>query len=386
MKKIDITLKRAIDAGDVPGVVGVVANGSGTQYEGAFGTRLLNSEKPMTLDTVFRIASMTKAVASVAAMQLYEKDAFSLDQPANEILPDFHNPSVLQGFTDEGEPQLRPAASTLTPRHLLTHTAGFGYEMWNSDLGKYQETTGQPGITSGQKSSLRMPLVCDPGSEWIYGISTDWVGMLVEAISGKTLGEYLREHVFEPLGMHDTTFTRSTEQDGRTASIHQRGTDGQLTALDINSISPNADYESGGGGLSSTARDYLAFTQMILKNGTHNGAQILKPETVGLMGENHIGDLTAGHMLTAMPQLSNDVNFTSGGPHKHGLGFLINSTPIPGARAVGSLSWAGLFNSYYWIDPLSDVTGVIMMQLLPFFDAKSVSLYEAFERATYETL
>ena len=203
----------------------------------------------MTLDTVFRIASMTKAIASVAAMQLFEKDAFSLDQPVNEILPDFHNPGVLQGFTDEDAPQLRPASNTLTPRHLLTHTAGFGYEMWNADLGKYQEATGHPGITSGQKSSLRMPLVRDPGTEWIYGISTDWVGLLVEALSGKTLGKYLREHVFQPLDMHDTTFTRSAEQDRRTTSIHQRGTDGQLTALDINTISPNADYESGGGGL-----------------------------------------------------------------------------------------------------------------------------------------
>ena len=386
MQQIDAVLNQAVESGDIPGVVATVATDSGPVYEGAFGTRKLNAGPAMTTDTVFRIASMTKAVASVAAMQLYEQGKFGLDQPLGDILPALAQLEVLEGFDAAGQPQLRPAKRPVTARQLLTHTAGFGYEIWNPGLGQYQEASGKPSIASGKKAALRMPLVCEPGERWEYGISTDWVGQLVEAVSGQTLGDYLAQYVFEPLGMTDTGFVRSAEQNGRTVCVHRRGEDGALTPFDMELIPPDADFHSGGGGLNSTAADYLAFVQMILKGGSHNGQQILQPETVALMSENHIGDLAAGDMVTALPALSNDVKFSPGIVHKHGLGFLINTSALPGARAAGSLSWAGIFNSYYWIDPTKRVAGVIMMQILPFFDVKAIPVYERFEHATYQAL
>ena len=386
MQQIDAVLNQAVESGDIPGVVAMVATDSGPVYEGAFGTRKLNAGPAMTTDTVFRIASMTKAVASVAAMQLYEQGEFGLDQPLGEIMPALAQLEVLDGFDAAGQPQLRPAKRPVTARQLLTHTAGFGYEIWNPGLGQYQAASGKPGIASGKKAALHMPLVNDPGERWEYGINTDWVGQLVEAISGQTLGDYLSQHVFEPLGMTDTDFVRSAEQEARTVSVHQRSEEGTLTPAEIELVTPDAEYQSGGHGLSSTAADYLAFVQMILKGGSHNGQQLLKPETVALMSENHIGNLAAGDMTTAIPPLSNNVQFSPGVVHKHGLGFLINTSALPGARSAGSLSWAGIFNSYYWIDPAKRVAGVIMMQILPFCDVKAIPVYERFEHATYQSL
>ena len=386
MQQIDAVLNQAVESGDIPGAVAMVATDSGPVYEGAFGTRKLNAGPAMTTDTVFRIASMTKAVASVAAMQLYEQGKFGLDQPLGEIMPALAQLEVLDGFDAAGQPQLRPARRPVTARQLLTHTAGFGYEIWNPGLGQYQAASGKPGIASGKKAALHMPLVNDPGERWEYGINTDWVGQLVEAISGQTLGDYLSQHVFEPLGMTDTDFVRSAEQEARTVSVHQRSEEGTLTPAEIELVTPDAEYQSGGHGLSSTAADYLAFVQMILKGGSHNGQQLLKPETVALMSENHIGNLAAGDMTTAIPPLSNNVQFSPGVVHKHGLGFLINTSALPGARSAGSLSWAGIFNSYYWIDPAKRVAGVIMMQILPFCDVKAIPVYERFERATYQSL
>ncbi len=386
MQQIDAVLNQAVESGDIPGVVAMVATDSGPVYAGAFGTRRLDTGPAMTTDTVFRIASMTKAVASVAAMQLYEQGKFGLDQPLGEIMPALAQLEVLDGFDAAGQPQLRPAKRPVTARQLLTHTAGFGYEIWNPGLGQYQAASGKPGIASGKKAALHMPLVNDPGERWEYGINTDWVGQLVEAISGQTLGDYLSQHVFEPLGMTDTDFVRSAEQEARTVSVHQRSEEGTLTPAEIELVTPDAEYQSGGHGLSSTAADYLAFVQMILKGGSHNGQQLLKPETVALMSENHIGNLAAGDMTTAIPPLSNNVQFSPGVVHKHGLGFLINTSALPGARSAGSLSWAGIFNSYYWIDPAKRVAGVIMMQILPFCDVKAIPVYERFERATYQSL
>jgi len=386
MQQIDTVLNQAVESGDIPGVVAMVATDSGLVYEGAFGARKLNDGPAMTLDTVFRIASMTKAVASTAAMQLYEQGKFGLDQPLGEVVSELADLEVLEGFDADGKPKLRPATQPVTARQILTHTSGFGYEIWNPSLGQYQKATATPGIASGKKAALKMPLAFDPGQRWEYGINTDWVGQLVEATSGLALDVYLKQHIFEPLGMTDTGFVLSAEQNTRTASIHQRAEDGALTPITFELRPDDAEYESGGHGLNSTTKDYLAFVQMVLKGGSHNGAQILKPETVALMAENHIGDLAAGDMKTAIPPLSNNVQFFPGIVHKHGLGFLINTSAIPGARSAGSLGWAGIFNSYYWIDPTKHVAGVIMMQILPFFDIKAIPVYEQFEKATYAAL
>lgn len=386
MQAIDAVLQQAVESGDVPGVVAAVADGAGVVYEGAFGKRTLDAEPAMTADTVFRIASMTKAVASVALMQLYERGKFGLDQPAGEILPELGSVEVLDGFDDAGQPRLRPAKHPVTPRRLLTHTAGFTYEMWNADLKRYQETTGREGVLGGKKAGLRMPLVCDPGTRWEYGVNTDWVGLLVEALSGQTLAAYLEANVFAPLGMTDTRFHRTPEQDARVAGVHQRGEDGTLTPSSVELVRDDAEYDSGGHGLHSTAADYLHFQRMLLGRGRLDGARILEPDTVALMAENHIGALDVGRMSSAAPPVSNDVQFAPSIVHKHGLGFLINTAAYPGGRAAGSLAWAGLLNTYYWTDPTKRVAGVILTQILPFFDAKVIPTYDRFEKATYQAL
>ena len=386
MQAIDAVLQQAVESGDVPGVVAAVADDSGVVYEGAFGKRRLDAEPAMTADTVFRIASMTKAVASVALMQLYERGKFGLDQPAVEILPELGSVEVLDGFDGDGQPRLRPAQRPVTPRQLLTHTAGFAYEMWNADLKRYQETTGREGVLGGKKAGLRMPLVCDPGTRWEYGVNTDWVGLLVEALSGQTLAAYLEANVFAPLGMTDTRFHRTPEQNARVAGVHQRGADGTLTPSAVELVRDDAEYDSGGHGLHSTAADYLQFQRMLLGRGSLDGARILEPDTVALMAENHIGALDVGRMSSVVPPVSNDVRFAPGIVHKHGLGFLINTAAYPGGRAAGSLAWAGLLNTYYWIDPAKRVAGVILTQMLPFFDVKVIPTYDRFEKATYQAL
>ena len=386
MQAIDAVLQQSVASSDLPGVVAAVATDAGVVYEGAFGKRTLDTEPAMTADTVFRIASMTKAVASVALMQLYERGKFALDQPAGEILPELGSVEVLDGFGGDGQPRLRPAQRPVTPRQLLTHTAGFSYEMWNADLKRYQETTGREGVLGGKKAGLRMPLVCDPGTRWEYGVNTDWVGLLVEALSGQTLAAYLEANVFAPLGMTDTGFRRTPEQETRTAGVHQRGVDGTLTPSTVELVRGDAEYDSGGHGLNSTAADYLTFQRMLLGRGSHNGARILESDTVALMAENHIGALDVGRMSSVAPPVSNDVQFAPGIVHKHGLGFLINTAAYPGGRAAGSLAWAGLLNTYYWIDPTRRVAGVILTQMLPFFDAKVIPTYDRFEKATYRAL
>jgi len=381
---IDEALSRAVKAKDVPGVVAVAATESGTLYEGAFGQRDIVHGPAMTRDTVFRIASMTKAVTSVAAMQLVEQDKLQLDEPIGIVLPELAAPRVLEGFGSSGTPRLRPARRPITLRHLLTHTAGFGYEVWNPDLIRYVKATDMPSFLTGKAAALHSPLVFDPGERWEYGINIDWVGRAVETASGAPLDRYFAQHIFAPLGMTDTGFVPSADQASRLARIHRRGSDGSLEPITFDR--PQSEFLSGGGGLFSTGRDYLAFLQMLLHEGRFNGAELLRPETVALIGQNHIGDLKLGVMKTAMPELSNDVDLFPGVQCGHGLANVINAQRGPNGRGAGTLTWAGLFNAYYWIDPQKRVTGVILTQILPFADDRAVRLYGEFERGVYDAV
>jgi CubicO group peptidase (beta-lactamase class C family) len=385
LARIDAALSRAVEAREVPGVVALAATDNGIMYEGAFGMRDLAKGPAMTLDTVFRIASMTKAVTSVATMQLVEQGKLRLEEPIDSVLPELASPQVLEGFDASGAPRLRPARRPITLRHLLTHTAGFGYEFWNPQLMRYVDVTGMPSLRTGKLAALRMPLVFDPGERWEYGINTDWVGRIVEAASGQSLDAYFRDQIFAPLGMTDTGFSLSATQEARLVNVHQRKADGSLepTATEARAQS---EFSSGGGGLYSTGRDYLVFLQMLLHQGRFNGAQLLRPETVAMMAQNQIGDINAGIMKTAMPELSNDVDFFPGIACKWGLGYMINTQPGPAGRSAGSLTWAGIYNSYYWIDPQKRVTGVILTQILPFADQRAVRLYGEFESGVYDAL
>lgn len=385
LAQIDTTLRRATDTKEVPGVVAMAATDNGILYEGVFGTRDLGKGPAMTRDTVFRIASMTKAVTSVAAMQLVEQGKLKLNEPVPDIDPALSALQVLEGFDASGAPRLRPAKRPITLRHLLTHTAGFTYEVWDANTQRYVKTTGMPSTASGKVAALRTPLAFDPGDRWLYGVNVDWAGRIVEATSGQPLDVYFREHILGPLGMNDTGFTTTPAQRARQASVHQRKSDGSLEPQPLETpFTP--EYYAGGGGLYSTVPDYLNFLQMLLHGGSWNGARILSPETVALMGTNQIGDIEAGVLKTYVPTRSNDVDFFHGMPLRWGLAYMINLQPGPDGRSANSLTWAGIFNTYYWIDPSKHVTGVIMTQVLPFADQASVRLYGQFERGVYNAL
>jgi methyl acetate hydrolase len=385
MSEVDAALRAAVEAQQIPGVVAMAATDREIIYQGAFGKRALDSDAPMTPDSVFWIASMTKAITAAACMQLVEQRRLALEDPLEKLLPDFAAPQVLEGFDADGKPRLRTAGRAITLRHLMTHTAGYCYNIWNPLMGRYAAHAGLPAARTGENKALAAPLVFDPGGRWEYGINIDLVGKAVEAASGKRLDAYLQDHVFAPLGMRDTGFRLAPAQRARRVGMHQRGADGSLNSVPFE-LPEEPEFHPGGGGLFGTAPDYIRFVRMLLNGGTLDGNRVLKAETVRLMGENHIGDLNVGKMTTAIPEASNDFDPWPDQDKKWGLSFLINTRRTPEGRSPGSLAWAGLANTYFWVDPARDVGGVIMMQLLPFVDAKARELFAALERGVYASL
>lgn len=382
---IDPLLRQAVEQGAVPGVVAMATDRNDTIYAGAFGERIKGSGPAMTADTVVWIASMTKAITGLAAMQLVERGLLDLNGPASRVLPELGKVQVLQGFDTAGEPVLRAPTRPITLRHLLTHTAGFGYEIWNDEIGRYQEKTGTPGITTCENAALKTPLLFEPGERWNYGINIDFAGKMVEAVSGQTLGQYLKQNVFDPLGMADTAFKIRPDMRERLAKIHERKDDGTLAPVDIE-IPQEPEFEMGGGGLYGTVGDYLKFVRMMLNQGRVGARQVLKPETVAAMSKNQMGDCRVTLLKTEMAGLSNDAEFFPGMEKTWGLSFMINTQPAPTGRSAGSLAWAGLANTYYWIDQAKGVGGVYATQILPFADIKSLPLFLDFETAVYRNL
>jgi methyl acetate hydrolase len=382
-QEADSLLRKATDAGDVPGVVAMATNRDGTLYEGAFGKRVLGQDAAMTTDTVVWIASMTKALTSAAAMQLVERGKLELESPASRWVPELASVEVLDGFDAAGNPRTRKPKRPVTLRHLLTHTAGFSYEIWNADIQRCQQALNIPGIITCENAALRTPLLFDPGDRWDYGIGIDFVGKAVEAVSGKKLGVALKESLFEPLDMRDTAFKITPAMRARLAKIHQRGDDEKLTPVMDLELPQEPEFEMGGGGLYGTAGDYLKFVRMILNGGRAEGTQVLKPETVKLMATNHIGNVLVEPLKTAIAPLSNDLDLFPGMPKKWGLGFLITTEKAPTGRSAGSLAWGGLANTYFWIDPAKGIGGVYLTQVLPFADKKSLPLCGEFETTVY---
>jgi methyl acetate hydrolase len=380
--KIDAMLQRSVEAGDVPGVVAMATDRNGTIYEGAFGKRILGQPTAMTADTVVWIASMTKALTAAGAMQLVEQGKLDLDAPAAKVVPDIAKTEVLEGFGADGQPRTRRPKRDITLRHLLTHTAGYAYDVWSPELVKYQEIKKIPGIISCENAALTTPLLFDPGEKWEYGINIDWAGKMVEAVSGKRLGAYLTENLFTPLGMSSTAFKITPGMRERLAKIHQRDEKDAFSPIDLE-VPQDPEFEMGGGGLYSTAGDYLQFVRMILNRGKAAGGQVLKPETVELMSKNNMGDLRVHLLKTAAPSASNDAEFFPGVPKGWGLSFQINLEKAPTGRPAGGLMWAGLANTYFWIDPAAGISGVYLTQVLPFADKKALPLYYELEKAFY---
>jgi methyl acetate hydrolase len=379
----DQVLREAVSQKKIPGVVAMVAVGDRVTYQGAYGKRNTIKNLPMTLDSIFRIASMTKPVTSVAVMQLVESGRVKLDEPAATYLPELARLQVLEGFdAGTGKARLRPPSRPPTVRQLLSHTSGFVYEVFDPDMQRYAASGAVPSMSRGDDGFLQAPLMFDPGSRWEYGISTDWLGRLVEKVSGQNLQAYFRRHIFKPLGMNDTVFDVPPKKQARVVGLEQRQADGSFQEPPPQPFKP-VQFFSGGGGLYSTAGDYIKFERMLLNGGKAGSKRIVRPETIEEMSLNQIGDLNLVLMRSMMPQFAKDPIRVPGSLDKFGLGFGINQQPVEGGRSAGSLAWAGIYNTYFWIDPARKTCAVLLMQILPFSDDAAYSLAEQFERAVY---
>jgi methyl acetate hydrolase len=367
---IDKLLQTAVEQKKVPFAVAIVASGNEVVYEGTSG---------VSKDTIFAVASMTKPVTSVAVMQLVEAGQVRLDEAAGTYLPDLAKVQVLESG------KLRPPKSPVTVRQLLTHTSGFVYEFMNRDLHDYVAKGKVPAMMAGGDGYLKAPLLFDPGARWEYGISTDWLGRLVEKISGESLQDYFRHRIFEPLGMADTYFNVPADKQARLAAIYQRKPDGSLEKQPRPPLKP-VSFFSGGGGLFSTAADYMKFSRALMAGGQSGQARILKTESVAAMRKNQIGDLMLTPFRSLVPQLAADNAALPGGLDKFSLGFAINTLPGPAGRDAFSMTWAGIFNTFFWIDPEKKVCAVLMSQMLPGLDPGPRGLLDEFERSVYASL
>jgi len=369
----------------VPGVVAMVTDRSDTLYSGAAGERRLGGEA-MSEDTVFAIFSTTKAIAGTAALQCVEEGLLDLDAPAREYAPAIGQLQVIEGFDDGGQPKLRPPKSEITTRQLLLHTAGFGYDFFDETYKRLAEEHGQPSVVTASRACIETPLLFDPGEKWQYGTNIDWAGQVVEGIRGKRLGEVMRERIFEPLGMRDIAFTRSDDMKRRSATIHARGDDGALTPMDDFALPDNPEVEMGGHGLYGTVPEYMKFIRMWLNDGDGPHGRVLKPETVAWAVK---GSLVPPQKVTMLPgvipSLSNDAEFFPGLGKDWSYTFMVNTEEAPTGRPAGAIGWAGLANSFYWIDREKGIGGYWATQILPFGDPVSFPAYLEFETAVYNS-
>jgi CubicO group peptidase (beta-lactamase class C family) len=376
---LDASLRGAVERKDVPGVVALITDRERVLYQGAFGVADVATGRPLASDALFRIASMTKPVTSTALMQLVEQGRIGLDDPAEKYLPELAGLKVIESFDAKtGDYKVRPASKPPTVRHFLTHTPGLAYPFTSAVWRDFKPRAGETYPFGG-------PLLFDPGERWHYSTSTDVVGKMVEAVSGQKLEDYFREHIFIPLKMNDTSYNVPEEKGPRLVAQQQRAGERMDGAVELQKPQPGLTIASpiGGGGLASTADDYGRFVRMFLNGGALEGARVLKAETVALMGQNQIGAISVPALKSALPR-SADFTFIADGRDKWGLGFLITTDEVPGKRSPGSLSWGGINNTFFWIDPTRGVAGVIMMQYLPFADAKALAVYDTFERGAYQ--
>src|SRR3954467_7025673 len=376
---IDAALRGTVERNEVPGVVALVTNRERVLYLGAFGVTDLGTKQALTTDALFRIASMTKPVTSLALMQLVEQGKLKLDDPADKYLPELTGLRVIDSFdAASGEYKVRPASRRPTVRQFLTHTSGLAYPFTSAIWRDFKPKAGETYPFGG-------PLLFEPGERWHYSTSTDVVGRLIEVVSGQKLEDYFRQHIFAPLKMDDTSYNVPEAKGPRLVAQQQRAGDKMDGAIVLQSPQPGLTIATpiGGGGLASTASDYGRFVRMFLNNGELDGARVLKAETVALMGQNHIGAVSVPALKSALPR-SADFTFIADGRDKWGLGFLITTDQVPGKRSSGSLSWGGINNTFFWIDPTRGIAGLIMMQYLPFADAKALAVYDAFERGAYQ--
>jgi methyl acetate hydrolase len=382
---IDKVLQAGVDSGAVPHVAAIAADRDGTIYEGGAGVRIAGeSDDLVGTSTQFRIMSMTKMVATTAALQQVERGDLDLDAPVEEFRPEFAEIQVLDGW-DGDTPRLRPPASKATVRHLITHTSGLGYWFWSTDLKKYEEVTGLPNVVPGLKAALKAPMLVDPGTRYVYGINTDWLGLVVETVAGTTLDVVVKEHITGPLDMGDTMFVLDDGRRDNAVTVHVRADDGSWTSAgEILNQSP--EWWAGGHGLYSTPRDYVRFQRALLRGGELDGQRILQEATVDAAFQNQIGDLDfPAQIETADPPITDSLSVGPG--YKWGFGLLLNTADVPGRRRAGTGAWAGLMNTHFFVDRTAGVCASIYTNSLPFIERDGAwKLYGDFEEALYSSL
>lgn len=373
----DRMFQAAVDKGEIPGVVAAVTNKDQVLYIRAFGKQDVAKGVPMSKDTVFRIASMTKPITSVGIMMLYEQGTLRLDDPVANVLPAYRGREVMATFNEKDATYTtRPANREITIRHLLTHTSGLSYPFTSPTVLAIQTKTG--------KDPKDLPLLFDPGTKWNYSPATGVLGDVIVKLSGQSLEEWDQARIFRPLGMVDTSYTPAPGKAARLATVHQREATGLVENANPPLYTPDV---RGDGGLVSTASDYAAFLQMLLDEGSWHGKQLLKPQTVRLMTSNQIGSVVVDTMPAAIPRRSASFPFGAG-KDKFGFGFQLTVTD--GARThergAGSYTWGGINNTHFWVDPKNGIGVVILTQVLPFYNATSMEVVNRFERLIYEHL
>jgi methyl acetate hydrolase len=373
---ISSVLKAATDRGDVPGVAVAVVNKDGVLYNEAFGKSRTLTSTPMAKDTIFNMASMTKPVTSIAIMMLVDEGKLKIDDEVAKYLPKWKDPLVISKFNEaDASYETRPAKRPITIRHLLTHTSGIGYGFSSPTLTKI--------MAKEKKTELDLPLLFDPGESWAYGASTRVLGHLVEAISGQKIDAFLTSRILQPLGMHNTSYLVPTEKISRVVAVNARGTDGKFVERPMPARLPA--QVQGDGGLYGTTTDYGLFLRMLLNRGTLNGKRILSERSVKTIFENHMGSVVVQPQESANQTLSR--NFPVGaGKDRWGLGFQLAAEKQADRRSLGSGTWAGIFNTHFFIDPSKEIGVVVMMQTLPFYDEASMKVYAGVEEAVYRNL
>ena len=371
--KLDTFLRARVAAGEVAGVVAMVVDRQSTIYSGAFGKADVGKSRPMTVDSIFRIASMTKPVTSLAAMMLVEQGELRLDDPIAKYLPAFSRVQVLTSWHEaDSTYDARPPRRPITVRDLLTHTSGIAYSFVDARLVK---------LDDGHMSTWELPLVSDPGERFVYGPNTAVLGDIIAKVSHMPLDAFLETKVFAPLGMRDTFFSVPQNKIDRVVTTHARTADGSLRET------PNPDSLKapvrGDGGLFSTAADYGRFMQVFLNRGRVGPARLVSERTIDLMTSNQIGTVRVAEQPSANLEFARPFPIGAG-KDTFGLGFQIEERPAAaGLRSAGSLSWGGIFNTHFWIDPERSIAGVVLMQLLPYYDPRALAVLRGFERETY---
>jgi len=371
-------LADSVCRGDAPGVVALVVDRDRVLYHEAFGRMNVARNVPMARNAIFRIASMTKAVTSVAVMQLVEQGRVGLDDDVGAYVPRLARPQVISSVDEKtGTIVTRPASRPITIRQLLTHTSGIGYSWSDHRLAIAQRKIGAANDTE-------LPLVNEPGAQWTYGAGTRVIGEVIERVTAQRIDAYLESRIFVPLGMRDTHYTVPPEKYSRVVTVHQKANN---AITETQNPTPLPVSIRGDGGLFSTAADYGRFVQMILNGGQLGGVRILDEATVAEMSTNQTGAIKV--RLQPIADVLRSRPYPLGaGQDVWGLGFQIAAptTPSPLMRSPGSLSWAGINNTYYWIDPRKQVGAVILMQMLPFYDEAALRVLNGFEERVYRSV